>query len=169
MRREIKERYSCKRKRDYVTALAIFLFVMMIAFQIYLIVLLPVQIKNAETLEINVARETFLTQMDVSRGYFRYLKADTPLAKGEMDLVRGALDRMAQFAREHRDDLDLNQLNEMEKMRRMLHSVISRWCKRDPETGAMLPPQYYIRSETIEPQKYVRMLEQRIRSQEEIR
>ena len=65
MRREIKERYSCKRKRDYVTALAIFLFVMMIAFQIYLIVLLPVQIKNAETLEINVARETFLTQMAV--------------------------------------------------------------------------------------------------------
>jgi len=167
MRKEIRERYSCRRKRDYVTALAIILFILMISFQIYLIVLLPVQIKNAESLELNIVREQLLLELDHAREYFKYTSSDGPLHKGEIEMVSNALDRTILFAREHHDDLTLDQLSDMLKTCRMIKSVVSRWFPRDSE-GRLCPPDYYIRAEKVDPQKYVRTLELRIRDQEKI-
>ncbi|MBO5680232.1 MAG: hypothetical protein J6T08_00820, partial [Lentisphaeria bacterium] len=64
-KKDLKQYYSCKRKPDFVTWTAIGLFLIVILLQVYLIVFLPMQLREGETLAYNVARDKMLQNIDV--------------------------------------------------------------------------------------------------------
>ena len=48
--REIKSRYSCRRKRDYMTFFAVFMFLLCIVLEVYLVFVVPLQLKQPQLL-----------------------------------------------------------------------------------------------------------------------
>ncbi|MBO5762721.1 MAG: hypothetical protein J6R85_02525 [Lentisphaeria bacterium] len=154
----LKEFYSCKRKPDVVTAVAIVLFLIVILMQIYLVAILPIQLRQAETLEYNVSRDQMLLNVDTIRSRLNNLKTPDDLATGEVQMLRYAFDRLMLYTRENRDGLDLAQVGELTKRFRMFGSAAQRWKES----------KYYLREEKVEQKKYVRMLEAQIRAQETV-
>lgn len=168
----IRKSYSCRRKRDYITLLAILLFLVMLGFQVYLILFLPVQLKHDESLEIHKVRQTLLRGMDDSRPKFRYIETRKgSLEEGEVRLVKGVFDHLAMFVREYENDLTLDQLGDLIKTVRRLRSVMEGWNFFPPHGADAGPagtePHFAIRRETIDRDRYVRLLDGRIRQQEE--
>ena len=99
--KNISQFYSCKRKRDYITWLAIILFVIVLIGQVYLVLFLPIRLKQQETLEYHVARQQLLLQMDEVRSLLRRLSPSGTLEKGEADMIRQTFDKLLLYAREH--------------------------------------------------------------------
>lgn len=157
-KKDLKQFYSCKRKPDVVTAVAISLFLIVILLQIYLIVFLPLQLKEAETLEYNVSRDELLQDIDFLRGKLIKYKAPDELASGESQMLKSAFDRLMLYTRENRDGLALDQVGELSKRIRMFTAVFQRWQDS----------RFYLREETLEQKKYIRILEKRILEQEKL-
>ena len=63
----VKALYSCKRKTDFITFTAVALFVCTVLFELYLILLVPIQLKNRGALEKHVAKEEMLSLFDSLR------------------------------------------------------------------------------------------------------
>ena len=45
MRVNLKSKYSCRRKRDYITLIAVLMFSLIVLFELYLIFILPLQLR----------------------------------------------------------------------------------------------------------------------------
>ena len=159
-KKDLKQYYSCKRKPDFVTWTAIGLFLIVILLQVYLIVFLPMQLREGETLAYNVARDKMLQNIDVLRSRLPKVKMTDELAEGELQMTRSAFERLMLYTREHRDGLDLAQVTELSQRFQMFDFMLRRWTAKQP--------QYYLHRETIDQKKYIRMLEKRIQEQETI-
>lgn len=161
-KKDLKQYYSCKRKPDIVTWMAIGLFLIVILMQVYLVAFLPIQLRNDETLAYNVARDKMLQNIDKLRVTLPNLEEKMPdkLAKGEIQMTRSAFERLMLHTRDHRDALDLAQVTELAQRFQMFEFMTQRWSAAKPK--------YYLRAEKIDEKKYVRMLEQRIQEQETI-
>lgn len=156
----LKQYFSCKRKPDIVTGIAIGLFLIVILLQVYLIVFLPVQLREGEALAYNMARDKMLRDIDKLRSALPKVKMPDELAEGELQMTKSAFERLMLYTREHRDGLDLAQVSELAQRFRMFDFMLQRWTAGKP--------QYYLRREKIDQKKYVRMLEKRIQEQETI-
>ena len=159
-KKDLKQYFSCKRKPDIVTGIAIGLFLIVILLQVYLIVFLPVQLREGEALAYNMARDKMLRDIDKLRSALPKVKMPDELAEGELQMTKSAFERLMLYTREHRDGLDLAQVSELAQRFRMFDFMLQRWTARKP--------QYYLRREKIDQKKYVRMLEKRIQEQETI-
>ncbi len=160
-KKDLKQYYSCKRKPDIVTWVAIGLFLVVILLQVYLVAFLPIQLRNDETLAYNVARDKMLQDVDKLRLALPKLKEKVPdLAEGELQMTQSAFERLMLHTREHRDALDLAQVTELSQRFQMFEFMTQRWSAKKPE--------YYLQKEEINKEKYVRMLEQRMQEQEKI-
>lgn len=159
-KKDLKQYYSCKRKPDLVTGMAIGLFLIVILLQVYLIVFLPMQLREGETLAYNMARDKMLRDIDLLRSTLPKIKTPGELAEGELQMTKSAFDRLMLYTREHRDGLDLAQVTELAQRFQMFDFMIRRWTASKP--------QYYLRQEKIDQKKYVRMLEKRIQEQETV-
>lgn len=154
----LKQYYSCKRKPDIVTGIAIGLFLVMILMQVYLVVFLPIQLREGETLAYNVARDKVLQHVDKLRMLSAHAKPRGRLAEGECKMTTEAFNRLMLYAREHREQLDLAQITELAQRFQQFDFIIKRWYEK--------PPQFVLTEEKIDQRKYVRMLEKRIQDQE---
>lgn len=159
-KKDLKQYFSCKRKPDIVTGIAIGLFLIVILLQVYLIVFLPVQLREGEALAYNMARDKMLRDIDKLRSTLPKVKMPDELAEGELQMTKSAFERLMLYTREHRDGLDLAQVSELAQRFRMFDFMLQRWTAGKP--------QYYLRREKIDQKKYVRMLEKRIQEQETI-
>lgn len=159
-KKDLKQYFSCKRKPDIVTGIAIGLFLIVILLQVYLIVFLPVQLREGEALAYNMARDKMLRDIDKLRSALPKVKIPDELAEGELQMTKSAFERLMLYTREHRDGLDLAQVSELAQRFRMFDFMLQRWTAGKP--------QYYLRREKIDQKKYVRMLEKRIQEQETI-
>lgn len=159
-KKDLKQYYSCKRKPDLVTGMAIGLFLIVILLQVYLIVFLPMQLREGETLAYNMARDKMLRDIDLLRSTLPKIKTPGELAEGELQMTKSAFDRLMLYTREHRDGLDLAQVTELAQRFQMFDFMIQRWTASKP--------QYYLRQEKVDQKKYVRMLEKRIQEQETV-
>ena len=159
-KKDLKQYFSCKRKPDIVTGIAIGLFLIVILLQVYLIVFLPVQLRDGEALAYNMARDKMLRDIDKLRSALPKVKMPDELAEGELQMTKSAFERLMLYTREHRDGLDLAQVSELAQRFRMFDFMLQRWTAGKP--------QYYLRREKIDQKKYVRMLEKRIQEQETI-
>lgn len=153
-----KKHYSCKRKPDIVTGIAIGLFLIVILLQVYLVVFLPFQLRDGETLAYNIARDKMLQSIDQLRGRVTHTKMPDDLSEGERQMVKSAFDRLMLYTREHREELDLAQVAELSRRFQQFDFVVQRWIRK--------PPKYALREEKINQKKYVQMLLKRIDEQE---
>lgn len=178
-KKDLQSRFSCKRKRDYVTYAAVFLFGVMLCFQIYLIVILPIQLKKAETLEHHVLREQLLLEMDRTRIIFgdaeltAYMTKNGHLREQEFYATKRLFEKLLVFTRANSDHFSISQLNELMRQHFQIRGAIMSWQpfqmdisgKRilDGEGNPIMKKgQFSFREETLDREKYVKMLNDRL-------
>ncbi|MBQ9336702.1 MAG: hypothetical protein IJS14_05325 [Lentisphaeria bacterium] len=111
--KEIKARYSCRRKRDFVTWFAISFFLVIVALELYLILWVPIQLRREGVLQKHVAKEQMVTKVDHYRHLFHRIPAPTALNKGEITLAQNMLDLYANYIRVNQDKLELSEILEI--------------------------------------------------------
>lgn len=128
---EIKNTYSCKRKSDFVTYFAIFLFLMIIIFELYLTLWMPVQLKKKGTLERHVAKEEMVALADKLREDIDRIELKNSLQEGEVQLAKNILDTYAIYVRENQDIMDMTQIRQVFETFRRYEQLIEGWKARN--------------------------------------
>ncbi len=111
--KEIKSKYSCRRKSDFVTWFAIGFFLVIVVLELYLILWVPIQLRREGVLQKHVAKEQMSTKVDHYRHLFRRIPAPTSLNKGEIALAQNMLDLYANYIRANQDKLELSEILEI--------------------------------------------------------
>ena len=114
--KEIKAKYSCRRKPDFVTWFAIGFFLVIVVLELYLILWVPIQLRREGVLQKHVAKEQMGTKVDHYRHLFRRIPAPTALNKGEIALAQNMLDLYANYIRANQDKLELSEILEISNL-----------------------------------------------------
>ena len=125
--KEIKEKYSCRRKSDFVTYFAICFFILVVIFELYLIVWMPIQLRREGVLEKHVAKENLVTLADSIRDQLNGVRGKDALTQGEIDLAKKVMDLYALYIREHQDALTLPQILDLYKMLNRYQTALEHW------------------------------------------
>lgn len=115
MRVNLKSKYSCRRKRDYVTLIAVLMFSLIVLFELYLIFILPLQLRREDAMALHVNRQRVTRQADELRrrcGDFLKNNSDS-LRKGEISMVLSSLDVLAIYLRNNQEHLNMAQIREI--------------------------------------------------------
>ena len=107
---QVRAQYSCKRKSDYMMYLAVALFVLIIAFQLYLVLIIPIQLRNRNMFELQVARQEVVNQIDSLRKSLSKIETADSLQAGEISLVKNILDSFAYHVRDQQHELSREQV-----------------------------------------------------------
>ena len=138
---EIRNRYSCRRKRDFITGTAISMFALLVLFQFFLVLVLPVLLSRKNAWDFFVAKEEMLRQLDSLRHNIRGAPSKTGIQKGEVDTVRNVADLFAMSTRSAMDDLTWEQVAHLKRVFGRLDAVQKRWREK--------PARYYIIQEKV--------------------
>lgn len=118
--KNLRSRYTANFKRDYVAALAVIVFFLIVISELVLAVSLPLYMKQENAVAVSVRRLKLLESFDEIRRQAKSVKVKNNTAQAEADLIVWNLDRMADYLRHYAqylsgDDLAIlqNQLNEM--------------------------------------------------------
>ncbi|MBR2904726.1 MAG: hypothetical protein IKC08_02405 [Lentisphaeria bacterium] len=112
----IQEKYSCKRKKDYVTGFAIIFFLLVVCFEIYVVLWMPVQIQRKNMLEVHTAKDELIRNFDNLRHQcFKLYFSRKDSAKGEVELTIRVLDMYAIYLRNNVDLLSISELIELKR------------------------------------------------------
>ena len=117
MRIDLKSKYSCKRKRDYVTLFAVMMFSLIVLFELYLVFWLPIQLRRQRIAEF----------ADNLRNSCRRLGKKDSLEKGEVAMIQSTLDVLAIYIRENQEHLNMSQLRELEQTMNRIARIIDGW------------------------------------------
>ena len=129
--KEIKAKYSCRRKSDFVTWFAISFFFVIVVLELYLILWVPIQLQREGVLQKHVAKEQMGTKIDHYRSIMRRIPVETSLNKGEITLARNMLDLYANYIRKHQDKLELAEILEITSLLDRFGILNVRWQKKD--------------------------------------
>ena len=110
-----------------MTYFAIYFFLLVVAFELYLIVWVPIQLKREDVLQKHVAKENLVTLVDTLRREVGGIGGTTSLNKGEVELTRTVLDLYALYIREYQDALEFAQILDLYKMLNRYQAVIEQW------------------------------------------
>jgi len=152
MKQEITSRYSCKRRKDCVTIFAIVMFLLIVSFELYLMFWLPVQLRRENAMQRHVARQRLTELADHLRSMSRP-RNKTSLEKGEMELIRSALDVMAIYIRENQERLSGRQIRELDAMLKRTAGIVNGWHEGN---------RYNIKREAFDPTPILKALEARL-------
>lgn len=145
--KEILIRYSCKRKRDVVTGLAVTMLLLIVAAQLYLTLIVPVQLQKRNIYEFHVEKDKVIKQVDVFRDEMREFRPSGKVARGEVDLVRNAMDQLIIYITEHQDYMNGKQVFEVKRIFDRFGYYMYYW--KAPK------PKWHIREEKINQKKLV--------------
>ena len=129
--KEIKAKYSCRRKPDFVTWFAIIFFFVIVALELYLILWVPIQLRREGVLQKHVAKEQMGRKIDSYRYQMRRVPAVTPLNRGEISLAQNMLDLYANYIRLYQDKLSLAEILEITSLLDQYGILIVRWNRKD--------------------------------------
>ena len=103
--RLLKQRFPAAtlRRKDYITYLAVILFVMVIASEILLVVWLPKKLHSEIMWQDQIAKEEMIELEDLLRAYMIDLKPKYREITGEIELVQDSLNELARYLREYKD------------------------------------------------------------------
>ena len=110
-----------------MTYFAIYFFLLVVVFELYLIVWMPIQLKKEDVLHKHVAKENLVTLVDTLRNEAGKIGGGNSLNNGEIELTRKVLDLYALYIREHQDALELSQILDLYKMLNRYQAVIEQW------------------------------------------
>ena len=132
MRVNLKSKYSCRRKRDYVTLIAVLMFSLIVLFELYLIFILPLQLRREDAMALHVNRQRVTRQADELRrrcGDFLKNNSDS-LRKGEISMVLSSLDVLAIYLRNNQEHLNMAQIREIRSTLDRSAARVSDWEKQ---------------------------------------
>ena len=155
MRKEILERYSCRRKKDFITFFAVALFLLIISFECYLMFWLPIQFRKQNAMARHVSCQNLVEMADHLRHVCnpRRNKDLDSLQKSEMELIRSSLDILAIYIREHQENLSDSQIDELQKLLNRTNAIVGGWKSQK---------RFYIRRDKFDPEPILRTLEKRL-------
>lgn len=153
-RSELKARYSVRRRRDVVTVFAIALFLLLVAFQLFLTLVVPSLLKKRKAFEFHVAKLEMSSQIDELRSELSRVKTASDVQQGEVATVCGVTDQLAMYTRDSLDQLNLKQIFLLKRIFGQYEAVLQRW----KET----PPRYYTVQENINTALLMRALRNEI-------
>ncbi|MFA6566799.1 MAG: hypothetical protein WCS96_01170 [Victivallales bacterium] len=97
------------RRKDYITYLAVILFVMVIACEMLLVVWLPRKLHSEIMWQDQIAKEEMIELEDLLRAYMIDIKPRYREMAGEIELVQDSLNELARYLREHKDYMSRSQ------------------------------------------------------------
>ncbi len=97
------------RRKDYVTFLAVGLFVMVILCEVLLVVWLPKKMHSELLWQDQIAKEEMIEQEDLLRAYMIEVKSKYREMTGEIELVQNSLNEFARYLRVYKDYISRNQ------------------------------------------------------------
>lgn len=121
--------YSCKRKKDFVTSLAIIMFVAILLFEIYLIVFIRIQLQRENAMAHDVIKQEMLMKTEYIRGQIKGAKPKTALQECEVQMVTNCLDSLVQFIRRNKDTMTSQQIVEVNELLSQLETYTLTWNK----------------------------------------
>lgn len=110
-----------------MTYFAIYFFLLVVVFELYLIAWMPIQLKKEDVLQKHVAKENLVTLVDTLRNEVGKIGGGNSLNNGEIELTRKVLDLYALYIREYQDALELSQILDLYKMLNRYQAVIEQW------------------------------------------
>jgi hypothetical protein len=91
------------RRKDYITYLAVILFVVIIACEALLVVWLPRKLHSEIMWQDQIAKEEMIEHEDLLRAYMIDVKPKYRDMAGEIELVQDSLNELARYLREYKD------------------------------------------------------------------
>ena len=153
MRADLKSKYSCRRKRDYVTLSAVLMFALIVLFELYLIFWLPIQLRQENAMILHVSRQRVTEYADTLRNICRDLKRKDSVEKGEIARIQSTLDVLAIYIRENQEHLNMGQLRELEQTMNRIAALVQGWQEN----------RFVIRRETFDTTSLRKALEEKLR------
>lgn len=129
--KEIRKKYSCRRKRDFVTWFAIIFFFVIVALELYLILWVPIQLRREGVLQKHVAKEQMGRKVDHYRHQMRRIQTKNSLNSGEVSLAKNMLDLYANYIRLYQDKLNLSEILEISSLLDQYGILVIRWQQND--------------------------------------
>ena len=145
--KEILNRYSCKRKRDVVTGLAITMMIFIVAAQLYLTLIVPIQLQKRNIYEFHVEKDKVIKQADTFRLGMRNFRPAGKLQRGEVDLVRNTMNQLVIYLTEHQDYMNEKQVHEVKQIFNRFNHYLYGWKAKKPK--------FFIREEKIDQTKLI--------------
>jgi len=106
-------RYTVKRKPDYITFVAVFLFLMIIALELLLVLWLPVHLRAEGNWELQAAKQEMIELEDNLRANLNDVAKNREKVSDEIELIMICLDRNARYLRDNGDKMNVEQVKEM--------------------------------------------------------
>ena len=159
MRKEILARYSCRRRQDFVTFLAVAMFLLIVSFECYLMFWLPIQFRRENAMARHVARQNITQMADSLRGLCRpnhprnKKKNLNSLQESELLLVLSSLDILAIYIRENQEKLSDSQAAELQALLNRTNTIVQGWQKLD---------RFNIKRDKFDPEPVLRTFEKRL-------
>jgi hypothetical protein len=100
---------ATRRRKDYITYLAVALFVMVIACEVLLVVWLPKKLHSEIMWQDQIAKEEMIELEDLLRAYMIGAKPKHRAMTGEIELVQDSLNELARYLREYKDFMSRSQ------------------------------------------------------------
>ena len=129
--KEIRKKYSCRRKSDFVTWFAIVFFFVVVALELYLILWVPIQLRREGVLQKHVAKEQMGRKIDHYRHQMKRIETSNSLNRGEISLARNMMDLYANYIRLYQDKLDLAEILEISSLLDQYGILVIRWKQKD--------------------------------------
>ena len=117
-----------KRKKDFVTALAMFLFLILIISELVLVFYIPTQYKRSNWVT-STAKAELIEKIDsLRKGLISLDKSLTSQdKKHEIKLVRDVLNDHAGYLKEHKDSISFRQVNMLQREILLFNNYYVKW------------------------------------------
>ena len=111
------------RRKDYITYVAVGLFVFVIVFEVLLVTWLPRRLHSSILWQDQVVCEEMIELEDLLRAYMIDIKPRFRNISGEIELVQSCLNEIAGYLREHKDDLSRDHIDEISARLRYFEGI----------------------------------------------
>ena len=116
--------FSAKFKRDYVAALAVILFFLIVIGEVVLAISIPMYLRQENALAVQVQRVRMLEEFDQAR-YIRYqTKPVNDIAAAEARLVNWNLDQLANYLRVEANRLNSDEIAALHRNIKAMTSIL---------------------------------------------
>ena len=121
---------SSIRRKDYVSHLAIILFVVIIVMEFFLVTWLPAQLRSEKLWDRQVAFQEMVDLEDLLRRNIQWsLKYKNKWQEGEAYMVLNSLDVLAKYIRQYQENLTREQIQELYTTLTKFETYYKKWEK----------------------------------------
>jgi hypothetical protein len=130
-----------------VTGLAILMMIFIVAAQLYLTLIVPIQLQKRNIYEFHVEKDKVIKQADTFRLQMRKFRPSGKIPRGEVDLVRNTMNQLVIYLTEHQDYMNEKQVHEVKQIFNRFNHYLYGWKAEKPK--------FFIREEKIDQAKLI--------------